>query len=427
VTAQTDVNVEERDYFTDPTVLVNPYQYFDEMRPRGPICRLDKYDCLLITGFDEALEVWRNPIDFSSLNSLASAAFPLPFEPNGADISEQLDAHRDKFVGHDMVVCYDGDHHTKVRSLISRVFTPSRLSANKEFMHEYANELVERMVSRGKCELVSEVAAPYVTMIIASLLGVPPEDRVKFEEVIAAGQTVGSIAHSDDPTDMTAVNYIAGFMAEYLQDRMANPTEDMLTELTTSSYPDGAKPDLTELISLSTFLFAAGQDTSAKLLGNSLRYIVDIPGLQEQLRDDRSLIPWMIEEVLRLEGSSKVTARVAVHDTKIGDMHVPAGTRVALAIAAVNRDPKRWGDDANEFKLKRPKIKEHLAFGRGVHTCAGAPLARAEVIEILNAFFDHTTNISFSEDKHGKPGARKYEFEPSFIIRGLNNLHVEFE
>jgi len=417
----------ERDYFTDPEILVDPYKYFNAMRVRGPICRLEQHDCLLITGFDEALEVWRNPIDFSAINSLASAAFPLPFEPEGSDISEQLDAHRDRFIGHDMVVCYDGDHHTNVRSLISRVFTPSRLKANKAFMHEYANELVQRVVAKGNCELVGEVAAPYVTMIIASLLGVPPEDRVKFEEVIAAGQTVGSIEHSDDPTDMTAVNFIAGFMAEYLQDRLANPTDDMLTELTTSTYPDGTKSDLAELIGLSTFLFVAGQDTSAKLLGNALRYIVDVPGLQEQLRQDRELIPWTIEEVLRLEGSSKVTARLAVRDTKIGDMPIPAGTRVALAIAAVNRDPRRWGEDANEFRLKRPRIREHLAFGRGVHTCAGAPLARAEVIEILNAFFDHTSDISFSEAKHGLPGQRKYDFEPSFIIRGLNELYVDFK
>ena len=419
--------LQERDYFTDPDILLDPYEYFNAMRQKGPICRLEKHDCLLITGFDEALEVWRNPKDFSSLNSLASAAFPLPFVPEGNDILDQLQAHREKFVGHDMVVCYDGDHHTRVRSLISRVFTPSRLKANNEFMHDYASELVQRVVAKGKCELVSEVAAPYVTMIIASLLGVPPEDRVKFEEVIAAGQTVGSIEHSDDPTDMQAVMFIAGFMAEYLQDRMANPTGDMLTELTTSSYPDGSKPDLVELISLSTFLFAAGQDTSAKLLGNAMRYIVDIPGLQQQLREDREMIPWMIEEVLRLEGSSKVTARVAVRDTKIGDMDVPAGTRVALAIAAVNRDPRRWGEDANEFKLKRPRIKEHLAFGRGVHTCAGAPLARAEVIEILNAFFDHTSEITFNEAAHGKPGDRRYKFEPSFIIRGLDNLQVEFK
>ncbi len=416
----------ERDYFTDPEILVDPYQYFEAMRPQGPICRLEQHDCLLITGFEEALEVWRNPKDFSAVNSLAGAAFPLPFVAQGSDISEQLEENRSKFVGHDLVVCYDGEHHTKVRSLISRVFTPTRLKANKDFMHDYANELVQRVVAKGQCELVGDVAAPYVTMIIASLLGVPPKDREKFEELLAAGQDAGSIENSDQPTDMTVLHTIGGYMAEYLQDRMQNPTSDMLSELTASAYPDGSKPDFMELISLATFLFAAGQDTSAKLLGNAMRYIVDVPGLQEQLRVDRELIPWMIEEVLRLEGSSKITARLAVRDTKIGDRHIPAGTRVALAIAAVNRDPRRWGEDANEFKLKRPRIQEHLAFGRGVHTCAGAPLARAEVIEILNAFFDHTSHIGFSEEKHGKPGERKYQFEPSFIIRGLDSLYVEF-
>jgi cytochrome P450 len=135
----------------------------------------------------------------------------------------------------------------------------------------------------------------------------------------------------------------------------------------------------------------------------------------------------MIEEVLRLEGSSKITARLAVRDTKIGDMDIPAGTRVGLAIAAINRDPRKWGEDANEFKLKRPRIREHLAFGRGVHTCAGAPLARAEVIEIINAFFDHTSEIGFNEAVHGKVGSRQYKFEPSFIIRGLDTLQVEFK
>ncbi len=88
----------ERDYFTDPSVLLDPYGYFEEMRPRGPVCQLQTHDCLLVTGFDECLEVLRNPADFSSLNSLASSAFPLPFEPEGSDISAQLEAHREEDV-----------------------------------------------------------------------------------------------------------------------------------------------------------------------------------------------------------------------------------------------------------------------------------------------------------------------------------------
>jgi len=417
----------ERDYFTDPSVLLDPYGYFEEMRPRGPICQLETHDCLLVTGFSECVEVLRNPRDFSSLNSLASSAFPLPFKPEGSDISAQLEAHRGKYVGGDLVVTYDDERHTNVRSLISLMFTPKRLKANETFMREYAEKLVGEAVAAGQCELVKQIATPYVTMVIADLLGVPAGDRVVFEEQIARGQTVGSIEHSDSPTDMTAIYFIAEYMARYLQERAAKPGTDLLSELATASYPDGSKPELAELISLATFMFAAGQDTSAKLLCNAMRYVVDEPGLQRQLREDRALVPWMLEEVLRLEGSTKATHRVARRDTTIGDTKVPAGTQVIVAIAAANRDPQRWGDDANEFKLKRPGIREHIAFSRGSHTCAGAPLARAEVATLFYTFFDSTSELLISESVHGAPGQRRYQFEPSFIIRGMDNLHLELQ
>jgi cytochrome P450 len=417
--------VKERDYFTDPTVLLNPYEYFDEMRVRGPVCQLETHDCLLVTGFEECIEVLRNPTDFSSLNSLASSAFPLPFKPEGSDISEQLEANRQQYVGGDLVVTYDGSHHNNVRSLLSRMFTPSRLKANEEFMRDYADKIVSKVVADGGCELVKQIATPYVTMVVADLLGVPSEDRVLFEEQIAKGQTVGSIENPDSPTDTSTLDFMAGFFVRYLQERAEKPSDDLLSELITAVYPDGSRPDFKELVSLAVFMFAAGQDTSAKLLGNSMRYIVDIPGLQQQLRADRSLIPWMLEEVLRLEGSSKATHRVAKRDTTIAGVKVPAGKAVIVALAAGNRDPRRWGSDVNEFKLKRPGIREHIAFGRGVHTCAGAPLARAEVTTILNRFFDRTSAIAISQTKHGKPGARHYQFEPSFIIRGLDNLYLE--
>lgn len=417
--------IKERDYFTDPSVLLDPYGYFEEMRPRGPICQLETHDCLLVTGFAECVEILRNPTDFSSVNSLASSAFPLPFTPENGNINAQIEANRDKYIGGNLVVTYDDAHHNNVRSLLSRMFTPSRLKANDLFMQEYADSIVANVVADGQCELVKQIATPYVTMVIADLLGVPADDRILFEQKIAEGQTVGSIENPDAPTDTSTLEYMGGFFYRYLMERGANPGNDLLSELVTTTYPDGTKPDIIELVSLATFMFAAGQDTSAKLLGNSMRYIVDIPGLQQQLREDRSLIPWMLEEVLRLEGSSKATHRLARRDTTVCGVEIPAGKALIIALAAANRDPRRWGGDANEFRLKRPGIREHIAFGRGSHTCAGAPLARAEVTTILNKFFDRTSNIAISESKHGKPGQRNYKFEPSFIIRGLDNLYVD--
>jgi cytochrome P450 len=132
----------------------------------------------------------------------------------------------------------------------------------------------------------------------------------------------------------------------------------------------------------------------------------------------------MMEEVLRLEGSSKATTRLARRDTRIGDIEVPAGTKVMIALAAISRDPRRW-NDPNMFILNRPKIKEHLSFGRGAHTCAGAPLARVEVRVLLEKFIEYTSNIDFDESKHGKSGNRLLDFEASFIVRGLSELHLK--
>jgi hypothetical protein len=132
----------------------------------------------------------------------------------------------------------------------------------------------------------------------------------------------------------------------------------------------------------------------------------------------------LLEEVLRLEGSTKMTARLARKDSHIGDLKVPAGTKVMLALSAANRDPRRW-DNPEAFILDRPKIKEHLAFGRGAHVCAGAPLARTEVRIILEKFLQHTSNIDLVEEKHGMRGKRNFDYDASFIIRGLSALHLK--
>jgi cytochrome P450 len=178
-----------------------------------------------------------------------------------------------------------------------------------------------------------------------------------------------------------------------------------------------------EIVRLATFLFGAGQDTSAKLLGNSMRFLVDMPELQQRLREDRSRIPAFIEEVLRLEGSSKMTSRLARRHTRIGDMDIAPGTKIFVALAAANRDPRRW-PAPQEFDLQRERLKEHVAFGRGAHVCAGAPLARAEIRVILDRFLEHTANIDLAEKHHGARGQRTLEYEPSFIIRGLAAMHL---
>lgn len=419
----TNTTFVERDYFTDLSVLLNPYQYFDELRAQGPVYQMNTHDVLFVSGYDECIEVLRNNKDFSSVISTSGAAKPLPFEPEGSDITELLEAHRSEIDPFGLVVTYDGELHSKVRSVVNRLFTPTRLKANKDFMVGYSEMLVKESIKNGHCEMVNGIATPYVTMVIADLLGVPSEDRDKFRAVIDAAPPPGDM-ESTQAEGPSPLEYMGMFFFEYLQARRDNPGDDILSELAAFTYPDGSLPDLIELVKLSTFMFGAGQDTSAKLLSNATHFITDIPGLQDMLRADPSLIPAMLEEVLRMEGSTKATFRVAVRDTKIGDVNVPAGKRIIVGLAAANRDPRRW-ENPNEFQLNRPRIREHLAFGRGAHTCAGAPLAKAEVAVILEHFLKQTSHIALNEEQHGTLGNRHMKYEPSWIIRGLANLHVD--
>ena len=128
--------MEDRDYFTDYEILKDPYAYFEAIRAKGPIFQVPGRDYLIVTGFAEILQVLQNIEDFSAIIGLQGAAAPLPFEPNGADITAEVEAHRADFLGGDLLVNYDDQHHTFVRSLVSRLFTPSRLRANEQFIAE---------------------------------------------------------------------------------------------------------------------------------------------------------------------------------------------------------------------------------------------------------------------------------------------------
>lgn len=411
----------ETDYFTDHSVLLDPYDYFETIRAHGPVHQTEARGVVFVTGFAEAVEVLLNTRDFSSwLNPDPLVA--MPFEVAGDDIREELATHPSNPM--ELMVSYDGDRHAAARSLLNPLFTPSRLKANAAFMRDFADDMVRQVVANGGCELVNEVATPFVTMVIADLLGVPADDREAFRRIIDDAPPPGNMDAGEAGQSVHPLLVMAGYFARYVGERRAVPQDDVMTEMALAKYPDGSTPDAMEVVKSAMFLFAAGQDTSAKLIGNALRRLAEDPAMQQQLRVDRTLIGPFLEEVLRIEGSTKATFRIAARATRIGDLDIPAGKRIVVSLSAANRDPRRW-DDPAAFRIGRPRIREHLAFGRGAHTCAGAPLARAEVAVLLDRLLEHTSAITLDETRHGPAGARTITYEPSYIIRGLANLHVK--
>lgn len=432
----------ERDYYTDRSVLLDPYSWFEEMRAKGPVCKMANRNLLLVTGFEESLEILNNANDWSNLISPGGPLHPLPFKPEGDDITDQIEAHRKEYPMGDLLVALDGKPHVQSRQLISSLFTPSRLKANREYVTNLAEKMIRGVVANGGCELISEIASPFVTFVVSDILGVPESDREDFRRLIDLAPPPGDMESAPPPgmEEEWALNppkpekdfvhpmvYMGEFFYRYIAERRAKePQPDVLSEFAHARFSDGTQPDIPELIMLATFLFGAGQDTSAKLIGNAMRYLVDEPGLQEQLRADTKLIPAFLEETLRLEGSTKAVKRLAKRNMQVGGVEIPAGTIVIIAVAAANRDPRRW-ENPTAFQLNRPRIKEHIAFGRGAHTCAGAPLARDEVRIVFEKLLEHTKLIKLSEEKHGTPGNRRLNFEPTYSMRGLEDLYVEFE
>ncbi len=182
---------------------------------------------------------------------------------------------------------------------------------------------------------------------------------------------------------------------------------------------------MVELVRIATFLFGAGQDTTARLITSMLLQIAENQDLQKQLREDRSLIPPFIEEMLRMEGPVKSDFRLARRTTTVGDVQIPAGTVVMVSLPAANRDPARF-ENPHELRIDRENAREHVAFGRGVHSCPGGPLARVEARVTIERILDRMHDIRVSEAEHGPAHEREFRYEPTYILRGLAELHLEF-
>jgi cytochrome P450 len=410
----------DRDYFTDREVLKTPYASFDAVRERSPVYVVPETGVVVVVGHEEALQVLGDSDRFSAAITAAGAGAPLPFTPEGDDLTAQIEAHRTEFRAGEEVITLDDKQHSFSRGLINGFFVPSRLKTNELFMVEASKKLVRAALDNdGAVEMVHEVNIPFTTVVIANLLNVPEKDYDLICEIFK--QNPVNNLEGRETVEVHALIALSKYFANYVEERKNAPGGDITSALAVSTYPDGSKPDTTEIVRLATMLFAAGQDTTAKLLGNAMRYLIEQPALQDRLRADPSLMPGFIEEMLRIEGSTKVTARLARKPARIGDLDVPAGTRVLVSLAGANRDPRRWADP-NTVELGRPRIKEHLAFSRGAHACIGAQLARTESRILIETFLQMTSKIDYDERFHPN---RTVEYEPNFILRGISALHLK--
>ncbi|UNB53856.1 cytochrome P450 [Mycolicibacterium sp. YH-1] len=415
------------DYFSNAEIAQDPYAYYEYLRSQGPVFQEPHHGVVAVTGYAEVMAAFKDVDSFSAVNAIGGPFPPLPFEPEGDDITAQIEAHRHEFPIFEHMVVMDPPSHEKARSLLSKLLTPRRLKENEDFMWRLVDTQLDEFIDNGHCEFLSEYARPFATLAITDLLGVPEEDRAEFRRALGAekpqGNRVGAL--DGEAVGLNPLEYLDDRFSGYIADRRREPRDDVLGGMAAATYPDGSTPEILEVARPATFLFAAGQETVTKLLSAAVQTLGDQPELQDQLRANRDLIPAFMEEALRFQSPTKVDFRLARKTTTLGGVPIKAGTVLMLCLGAANRDPVKF-DDPHVFRLDRKNVREHIAFGRGIHTCAGAPLARAEGVVTVHRLLDRLRDITISESRHGAPGQRRYAYEPTFLLRGLTELHVEF-
>jgi cytochrome P450 family 150 subfamily A5 len=423
---------EAHDFFRSDRFVTDPYSYFDYLRDQSPVVREPHQGVVMVTGYNEALEIYNDPERFSSVMSTTGpfAGCPIPLEEHrNEDISELIEKFRDQTPFYDQLPTMDPPVHTAHRALLMSLITPKRLKENEEFMWKLADSQIDTFLARGECEFMNDFAQPFAVLVVADLLGVPAEDRIEFRKhLIRVEQESGGavVGGTDGEVTHGPLEWLYDKFSTYIEDRRRNPKEGILTGLANATFPGGAVPEPIEVARIAANVFAAGQETTVRLLSYAFQIVGDRPDIQKRLREDRSLIPNFVEECLRIEGPIKGDFRLTKKPTSVGGVDVPAGTFLYIANSAANRDSRKF-ENPGEFQLDRKNARLHVAFGAGRHACPGAPLARAEAVVSLNRMFDRTSDIRVSEKVHGPRDARRYSYLPTFILRGLTHINLEFD
>jgi len=434
------VDIESLDY-TDPSLTSDPYRLLDYLAAHKPVYLEPHHGVVMVTGHEEAIAVLRAHDVFSS-STIVAGPDPMslfPERPEGDDITEYVNSHRQYLPQNDQIVSSDPPSHTAQRALLMGLITPKRLKENEEFIWRLTDRQLDEILPRGTAEIMADYAQPYTLLVIADLLGVPEEDHAALlgrrtgnrmmlgERKSAAEAKDDSERHGDGgrTAGHNTLEIFYDYFSARVEERRQQPRGDVLTGMAQALFPDGTIPEPIEVARIASNLFAAGQETTVRLIGTALRRIGDEPETQAQLRANRDLVPRFIEETLRTEGPILGEYRLAVKTTELGGVHIPAGTPIFLANGAANRDPRQFECPA-EFRVSRENVRRHIAFGHGIHTCPGAPLARSEARITVERLLDRTTDIRINEEVHGPAGSRRYDYMKTSMFRGLISLHLDF-
>jgi cytochrome P450 len=404
----------------DPGLLQDPHPYYARLRAEAPVFRDPKTGIVSVSTYDLIMEVNRQPLVFSNdfADALRAGAAHAPDPEEVAILAKGV------AVANTMLTA-DPPAHTRYRKLAAKAFTYKRVEGMGQYVASVAGELIDRFAAGGRCEFKSAFANHLPMTVIADALGVPRSDMETFHAWSDAFIVqLGGV--SDKAARLDAARKIVEFQAYFvgkIEQKRAHPTDDVISDLVHADLAeegDARKMNHGELISIVQQLLVAGNETTAHALTAGLSYLISHPDQLERVRSDPDLVAGLVEETLRFLSPTNNMWRVATRDAEIGGFSVRAGEMILVSYGSANRDAGQFSDP-DRFDVARENARSHLAFGAGVHTCIGAPLARKEMNIAFPILLERLRNPRYQE------GVNAFRYSPNILLRGVEALHIAFD
>jgi cytochrome P450 len=366
----------------DTEIDSEPHETWRRMRDEAPVYRNDRYDFWAYSRFADVEAAHRDPVTYSSAHGTVLESMDGSMSATG------------------MMIFMDPPDHTALRRLVSRAFTPRRISALEDRIRDICSELLDAQQGRSTFDFLQDFGAVLPSRVISTLLGVPPEDQEAQRHVVDRlfhiEPGVGMINHVSAGAGIE----LAVYLGQLLADRRREPQDDLLTGLVEAEVnEDGGTRHLTveEAISFAVLLFSAGTETVARLLGNAAVVLADHPDQRADMVKNPEIIPKAIEELLRYEAPSPVQGRWITRDVEVHGVSIPTDSKVLLLTGSAGRDERAFADP-DRFDVRR-QSDHHVSFGYGIHFCVGAALARMEGRIALEEVFGRYPEWEVDKDR----------------------------
>lgn len=385
----------------------NPYLLYHQLRAVSPVLWDETLEMWSVTGYAEVQAGLRDPRLSAQRMEIETSWIP-------EEIKEKLEPPISALTR--QMLFLDPPDHTRLRSLVSRAFTPRMIEKLRPRIQQIVDELLDAAQEKGSMEVMGDFAAPLPAIVIAEMLGVPTEDRARFS---AWSSNFGSLLDGGSAdleqltTDLMGVNEFMEYFSALIRRQRQEPRDNLLQAMIDAEEHGDVLSEF-EVLGNCVLLLAAGHGTTTHLIGNGLLALLRNPAQKELLLADPSLMPGATVEFLRFDSPVQATSRVAREDFSLGEQNIKAGQEIMFCLGAANHDPAQF-EEPDQLNVRRPENRQ-MAFGQGIHFCLGAPLARAEA-EIAFASF-------LKRFKNPQLEIESVEWFSSQIFRGFIELPI---